>query len=301
VNAPGSRILLLGAGGQIGRALVRVLSDRYALTALTHSDLDITDDGRLAAAIHDAAPDVVVNAAAYTDVDGAESDPDLAVAINAEAPGRLARATHAAGAALVHYSTDYVFDGTGEIPRPEDAPTGPLGAYGRSKLGGEQSIAANCADHLILRTSWVYGAGGKNFVETMLRLGAERERLAVVDDQFGAPTSADVIAEMTVGILAARDGDAGGARGIVHVTCDGSTSWHGFAEEIFDQARRRSVPLVVERVDRISSAKYGAPAPRPRNSRLDCRHLGQRFGLYPPHWKHALERYLDERTGTPKA
>ncbi len=237
---------------------------------------------------------MIVNAAAYTAVDRAESEPERARAINGIAPGVLAREAARNNAALIHVSTDYVFDGTGDRPWTEADRPAPQSVYGRTKLAGEEAIAAAGAAHAILRTSWLYGRG-PNFVRTMLRLGAEREILSVVDDQIGAPTWARPLAQAIDGILSAVAGDPieGLARrgGLFHACCGGAVSWHGFAEEIFRKSTRT---LAVREVRKVTSAEYRAAAPRPMNSRLDCAKLEREFGVRLPEWADALETYLRE-------
>jgi len=236
------RLLLFGKGGQVGWELQRALAPLGELVALGSADADFRDPQSLPALVRAHRPDVIVNAAAHTAVDRAESEPELASAINAVAPGVLAREAAAGGAWLVHYGTDYVFDGSGRAPRDEDAPTGPLGVYGRTKLEGEREIRASGCRHLILRTSWVYGARGGNFAKTMLRLAAERDTLSVVDDQVGAPTGAELLADVTahcLRTLAARP-ELGGT---YHAAAAGETSWHGYACHVIEWARAHGHPV----------------------------------------------------------
>lgn len=241
------------------------------------------------------APDVIVNAAAYTAVDRAESEPEAARQINALAPGVLAEEAKARGALLVHYSTDYVFDGAGSDWRFEDAPTGPLSVYGKTKLEGEQRIAASGADALVLRTSWVYAARGGNFAKTMLRLAAEREQLKVVADQIGAPTGADLLADVTAHLVRATLRDRA-LCGIYHAVASGETSWHAYARHVLGRARDKGLALKVqpEQVEALPSSAYPTPAPRPLNSRLDNHKLQDRFGLVLPHWQVGVDRLLEE-------
>jgi dTDP-4-dehydrorhamnose reductase len=245
-----------------------------------------------------AAPELLVNAAAYTAVDRAEDEPAAAFAINADAPALLAQEAQRRGAALIHYSTDYVFDGTKPEPYVEADPTGPLSVYGRSKLAGEQAIAASGAAHLVLRTSWVYATRGHNFLRTMLRLARSRAVLRVVDDQFGAPTWARTIAEATAMLLSRcmqdRAGVAGALAvrgGLYHATCSGATSWLEFAREIF--ALVPDAERQLRSLEPISSAEYSTAARRPANSRLSCAKLQQEWALELPHWQRALARCLD--------
>lgn len=244
------------------------------------------------------APQLIVNAAAYTAVDRAEKEHDLAMAVNAAAPAILAEEAERIGAGIVHYSTDYVFDGSGTRPWREEDTTGPLNAYGHSKLAGEEAIRASGAAHLILRTSWVYAARGSNFVRTMLRLGQERPELRVVADQHGAPTAARVIADMTGQILAQAGGEfakfLAERGGTTHLCCRGETTWHGLATAIFEFARKHGISLAVQNVEPIRTEEYPTPARRPANSRLDCGRLRERFGLTAPAWQEALSLCVQE-------
>jgi dTDP-4-dehydrorhamnose reductase len=316
VATPGLRhrptILLLGANGQVGWELLRSLRPLGQLVATVRSAsnhpalhgcrvVDLSDHQGLRKLLSEVQPKLIVNAAAYTAVDKAETETALATAVNGTAPAILAEEARRLGAALVHYSTDYVFNGSGQSPWSEEDPPDPINHYGRSKLAGEEAIRASGAVHLILRTSWVYGSHGHNFVKTMLRLGAERQELKVVDDQVGAPTSAHVVADVTGQILAQGRGDLVGllARqgGIVHVCCESETSWHGLAEEIFRRARALRFPLSIRRVLPIPSTDYPTPAKRPRNSRLNCTRLRERFALEPPPWQAALGDVLASLSG----
>ncbi|HMX11724.1 MAG TPA: dTDP-4-dehydrorhamnose reductase, partial [Burkholderiaceae bacterium] len=247
----------------------------------------------LDALLHDVRPDVIVNAAAYTAVDRAESEPDVARQVNAGGVRLLADRAAASGATLVHYSTDYVFDGSGDAPRDEAAPTGPLNVYGLTKLEGEQAIRASGCRHLILRTSWVYAARGGNFARTMLRLAGERERLTVIDDQIGAPTGADLLADVTA--LALRQlRDEPEAGGTYHAVAAGETSWHGYAAQVIEFARSRGQSLRVQAIDPVPTTAFPTPARRPLNSRLDTRRLRDRFDLTLPDWRVGVERMLHE-------
>ena len=294
------RILLLGRDGQLGWELQRALAPLGELIALGHGGDDVPcgDLARpevLAATVRNLRPDVIVNAAAYTAVDRAESEPDLAALVNATAPGVLAREAAALDAWLVHYSTDYVFDGTGDQPRDEAAPTGPLSVYGRSKLDGETLIRASGCRHLILRASWVYAARGGNFMRTMLRLAAERERLSVIGDQVGAPTGAELIADVTAHALrAARTQPALG--GLYHLAAGGETSWHDYARFIIEKARAHGHPVKVpaQAIEAIPTSAFPTPARRPLNSRLATGRLQAAFGLALPHWQRGVERALAE-------
>ena len=299
-------ILLLGGNGQVGSALAAGLAERGRLVigqrtisprlGQTHVAVDLTREASLRETVSAVRPDWIVNAAAYTAVDRAESEPELAEQVNAIAPAILADEARRLGAVLVHYSTDYVFDGLGDQPWREDDTPAPQSVYGRTKLAGERAIAESGCAHLVLRTQWVYAPTGTNFVRTMLRLGSTREQLRVVADQIGAPTSAAVIARTTLALLDQAAPDPVSfcktQGGLVHVACHGATSWHGFALEIFEQARRRGVPSLVREVAPITSAEYPTPARRPLNSRLDLSRLRERFGIVTPTWQEALAETL---------
>lgn len=278
------KILLTGSGGQLGRELKRSLACLGEVTPCDRQSLDLADTDRLRSVLRAAQPDVIVNAAAYTAVDQAETDPAAANAINSIAPGVLAEEAKRLGALLIHYSTDYVFDGAKPAPYSEADAVNPLSAYGRSKLDGEQRIAATGVRHLILRTSWVFGLHGANFLKTMLRIGRERAELRVVADQVGAPTWSRHLADATAALLARRDG----ANGLYHLAAAGETSWHGYAEAIFTEARRAGLIDRVPMVHPITTAEYPLPAPRPANSRLDCSRLAREFNLTLPDWRVGL-------------
>ncbi len=278
------KILLTGCAGQLGRELKRSLASLGELVACDRHQLDLGQPETLRDTVRAVAPTVIVNAAAYTAVDKAESEPAMAEAINATAPAILGEEAKRLGALLIHYSTDYVFDGTKLAPYTESDNATPLAAYGRSKRNGELAIAASGARHLILRTSWVYGLHGANFMKTMLRLGRERSELRVVGDQIGAPTWARHLADVTALILA-RDDVAGG---LYHLAAAGETSWHGYAEAIFAEALAAGLLEKTPLVHRITSADYPLPAPRPGNSRLDCSLFRRDFGLALPDWRTGL-------------
>jgi len=295
------RILLLGRNGQLGWELQRSLAPLGEVVALGSSadegglcgDLaDLEGIARTVAAVR---PDAIVNAAAYTAVDKAESDAERARTINALAPGVLAQAAQRIGAPLVHYSTDYVFDGSGDRPWVETDPTGPLSVYGRTKLEGEQRIAQAQPWHLVLRTSWVYGARGGNFARTMLRLARERDRLTVIDDQFGAPTGADLLADVTAHALRALLADPAKA-GTYHVAAAGETSWNGYARFVVACAQQAGMQLRagVDAVDAVPTSAFPTPAQRPRNSRLDTARLRSTFALHLPQWQQGVARMLQE-------
>ena len=293
------KILLLGKNGQVGWELQRSLAPVGELLALDRHSTDFCGDlsqpERLAQTVRDWRPDVIVNAAAHTAVDKAESEPDLALGLNATAPAALAQAAADIGAWLVHYSTDYVFNGQGEQAWQESDATGPLSVYGQTKLEGEQRIAASGCKHLIFRTSWVYAARGGNFAKTMLRLAAERERLTVIDDQHGAPTGADLIADVTAhAIRQALQQPA--LSGIYHLVASGETSWHGYASHVITQARcvRPDLALRVNEIAPVPTSSFPTPAQRPRNSRLHTGKLQQAFGLVLPPWQAGVNRLLTE-------
>jgi dTDP-4-dehydrorhamnose reductase len=291
------RILLTGTTGQVGGALLGPLSMIGTVLAPNRAELDLSRPESIAAALDRLAPELIVNPAAYTAVDRAEDERALAFRINAEAPARMASWAARRGVPLIHFSTDYVFNGQGERRWREDDPTGPLSVYGASKRAGEEEIGAAAAPHLIVRTSWVYAARGANFLRTMARLAGEREELRVVADQVGAPTAARAIAEAVASIvcrgvtalpeLFARSG------GIVHLACHGETSWHGFAGAIIEGLRARGMALRTTRIVPIATEDYPTRARRPRNSRLDQSRLHEVFGVALPGWAEALAPELD--------
>lgn len=291
------KILVLGSQGQVGWELVRSLLPLGEVVALTRAEADLTQPDQLRAMVRSHQPALIVNAAAYTAVDKAESEESLAYAINAVAPGVLAEEAKRCGALLIHYSTDYVFDGTLDRPYLETDQPNPQSAYGRSKLAGEQAIAATDADYLILRTSWVYGARGQNFMRTILRLAAEREQLRIVADQTGAPTWSRWIADATAHVvreaMRLRQNDQFSS-GIFHLTSSGSTTWHGFATAIIESCRqsRPQERLAVRDIQPILTSQYPLPAKRPANSRLACGKLLGEYGVVSPDWRLALELSL---------
>jgi len=291
------RILLLGTTGQVGWELRRALQPLGEVVALARAQADFDDPESLRACFA-CEPDVVINAVAYTAVDQAETDEERAKRINTQAVGILADEAKRHGSLLVHYSTDYVFDGSGSGAYREDADPAPQSAYGRSKLAGETAIAASGCDHLVLRTSWVFASRGKNFVRTILRLVGERDTLRIVADQYGAPTSARLIADCTARIVAQamRERQAGPfASGVFHLTASGRTSWHGLATRIVDRARALGMnPLKVVAVDAIASTEYPVPAKRPMNSSLDTTQVRERFGLHLPDWTVGVDLCLEE-------
>lgn len=279
------RILLTGKNGQLGWELSRALAPLGDLLALDRAKLDLAVPDRIVSVVRSVRPDIIVNAAAYTAVDQAESEPDAAFAVNARAAGVLAEEAKRAGALLVHYSTDYVFDGSKVAPYVEDDTPNPLNAYGRSKLAGEEAIRATGGPHLILRTSWVYAARGKNFLLAMRRLFLENGTVRVVSDQIGAPTSAGALADATAALL--RQCSPASLSATYHATAGGSTSWHGFASEIA-RLEQASAPHPL-RVVPIASSEYPAPAQRPKNSRLSNEKLLHAFGIELPTWQACLE------------
>lgn len=296
------KIVLFGKNGQVGWELQRSLAPLGELIALDRRSQnhcgDLADKEGIARTIEALQPDVIVNAAAYTAVDKAESEPDMASLINATAPKILAEAAQHAGAWLVHYSTDYVFDGRGDRPWRENDVVNPLGVYGKSKLAGEQGIQATLDKHLIFRTSWVYAARGNNFAKTMLRLAQEREQLSVIDDQIGAPTGAELIADVTAHAIRSAMNRPELA-GLYHLAADGATSWHRYALQVLDFARRQGIELKVplQAIKAISTDEYPTPATRPLNSRLNTDKLKQAFHLELPDWRMGVERMLTEILG----
>ena len=293
------KILLLGKNGQVGWELQRSLSVLGELMALDRHSTpcgDLSQPQRLQETVRALRPDVIVNAAAHTAVDKAESEVDLARTLNATAPGMLAQAAAEVGAWLVHYSTDYVFDGSGEKPWAEGDATGPLGVYGQTKLEGEQAIAASGCRHLIFRTSWVYATRGANFAKTMLRLAAERDQLSVLADQFGAPTGVELIADVTAYALRCVNSNPALA-GVYHLAAAGEVSWHGYASFVIEQARVAGHDLAVKSIAAISTSDYPTPAQRPLNSRLDCGKLCDAFDLKMPDWQVGVTRMLREIEG----
>jgi len=286
------KILLTGKNGQVGWELQRALAPLGEVVAVDRQVLDLASPDSIRAVIREVKPQLIVNPAAYTAVDKAESEPELAHAVNAVAPGVMAEEAERLGAAMLHYSTDYVFDGSKEGAYTEEDRTNPCNVYGKTKLAGEEAVQGSGAAHIILRTSWVYGARGKNFLLTMLRLAREREELKIVADQIGAPTWSRMIAEASAQILAQRIGHWHEMAGLYHFTAGGSTSWHGFASKIVELGEIPVKPRIVP----IPTSEYPLPAVRPKNSILSNRKLATTFGLVMPEWEQSL-RLCMERDG----
>ena len=294
------KILLLGKNGQVGWELQRALAPLGEVVALDFDSpaplsADFSRPESLAATVRAVAPQIIVNAAAHTAVDKAESEPDFARLLNAASPAVLAREAKTLGAWLMHYSTDYVFDGSGSTPWLEDSPTGPLSVYGATKLEGEDAIRASGCKHLILRTSWVYAARGGNFAKTMLKLAKERDALNVIDDQIGSPTGADLLADLTAhalrGALVHPE-----LAGTYHAVAQGETSWHGYARHVIEFARAAGQPIKVapDAIHAVPTSAFPTPARRPANSRMNTHKLRTAFGLTLPPWQAGVERMLTE-------
>ena len=292
------KFLLTGKNGQVGFELQRALAPLGEVVAVDRSACDLADPDAIRALIAGLRPDVIVSPAAYTAVDRAESDATTAHAINATAPGVIGEAARAIGAVVVHYSTDYVFDGSGEGAYRESDTPNPQSVYGRTKLAGEQALQASGADHLIFRTSWVFGAHGGNFAKTMLRLASERDVLKVVADQYGAPTPAALLADATAQVLGRlqREGRHGFPFGLYHLVADGVTTWHAYAQAVVSAAAAAGKPLKIAAADieAIPTSAYPVPAPRPANSRLNTDQFRQAFGLRLPPWEEGLAHVLQQ-------
>jgi len=285
------RVLVLGSTGQLGVELVKAIPAEFDLCALSRRDVDLSDGKALRAAVQHTAPQFIVNAAAYTAVDRAESEEDLAYALNVTAPWTLAQEALRLDAWLIHFSTDYVFNGSGRVPWKEAGSPHPLNAYGRTKLEGELAVESTCCKHLTFRTSWVYAAHGNNFLRTMLRLATQRPTLSIVDDQTGAPTSAGELARGVCHVLGQLRDGATPEPGIYHMTCAGSTSWFGFAQAIFAcYADKVPTPALVP----ISTKDFPTPAARPHNSVLNCDKVERMFGLRLALWEDALKQVIEE-------
>ncbi len=290
-------ILVTGSNGQVGRELTLALAPLSQVVALDRAGFDLSDPERIADALARVAPDLIVNAAAYTAVDKAESEPDLVFAINAQGPGLLAQLAQARGIPLIHYSSDYVFAGDGTAPYREDDPKGPVSVYGASKLAGEEAIRAATPRHVILRTSWVFAAHGQNFLRTMLNLAATRDSLNIVADQIGAPTSAALIARVTAELVQKLLADqAGFAYGTYHLAAAGQTSWHGYAAFLIGQARQMgfAVKLADKAIKPIPASANPTPAARPANSRLDTAKLQSALAHALPRWEDGVMDVLGQ-------
>lgn len=287
-------ILIIGKNGQVGWELCRTLAPLGRLVCVDYPEIDLTSPASIRQWVRDTRPRVIVNAAAYTAVDKAETDTESCQQINGIAPGLLAEEAKSLGSLLVHYSTDYVYDGTKSSPYVEEDAPNPLGAYGRSKLAGDQAVLQVDPDHLIFRLCWVYGARGQNFMLTMMRLAREREKLRVVRDQVGCPTWSRMIAETTALALAQSlaKGDAGPRKGIYHLAASGHTSWHGFAEAII--GRMPAEGKKCASIEPITTAEYPVAAKRPAYSVLSCAKLQRTFGLQLPDWEESLGRVLEK-------
>jgi dTDP-4-dehydrorhamnose reductase len=295
------KILLLGKNGQVGWELQRSLAPLGEVLALDrHSATywgDLSKPEQLAQTVLAYKPDFIVNAAAHTAVDKAESEPEQAKLLNTDAPAALAIAAAQVGAWLVHYSTDYVFDGSGTHPRQEDEGTGPLSVYGQTKLDGEKAIVASGCKYLIFRTSWVYGARGGNFAKTMLRLAQERDKLTVINDQHGAPTGADLIADVTAHAMRrVQNTQIISLSGVYHLVASGETTWHGYASYVLERAKdlKPDLQFKAAEVAPVATSAFPTPAARPRNSRLCTQKIQQSFGLVLPPWEQGVDRMLAE-------
>ncbi|MEI1373650.1 dTDP-4-dehydrorhamnose reductase [Nostoc sp. UHCC 0926] len=285
-------ILLIGSNGQVGKELQQILPSSSNIISVARPTVDLAQPDTLCSVIRSNQPQIIINAAAYTAVDKAESEPELASAINAIAPLIIAQESQKLGAFLIHISTDYVFDGNGYRPYLETDATNPLSVYGKTKLAGEEAIRETCAHHLILRTAWVYGTFGKNnFVKTMLRLGAERQQLRVVADQIGSPTWAQDIATIIAQMIPQLTPEISDT---YHYTNSGVASWYDFAVAIFEEAQQLGFPLKVERIVPITTAEYLTPARRPAYSVLACGKISAILGTYPPHWRERLRQMLTD-------
>jgi dTDP-4-dehydrorhamnose reductase len=291
------RFFITGANGQLSFELQRALAPLGDVVACGRDACDLSNPDSTRTAVRAAKPDVIFNAGAYTAVDKAESEPDLASAVNGDAPGILGEEAAKLGALVIHYSTDYVFDGKKTTAYREEDATNPLGVYGKTKLAGEKALAASGAGHLIFRTSWVFGAHGKNFIKTILRLAASRDELRIVADQVGAPTGAALLADASAHIAARylRDGSENFPFGLYHLAAAGETSWHGFARHIVAKAAAANAPLqaTINLIHPIPAVEYPTPAARPANSRLDTSKFRTAFGLHLADWKHGVDQVLD--------
>jgi dTDP-4-dehydrorhamnose reductase len=291
---PTLRILLTGSNGQVGRALQQTLPPLGKVVALDRSALDLANRDAIRNAVRECRPQLIINAAAYTAVDRAETEPDLAMAVNGIAPGVLAEEAHRINAVLLHYSTDYVFDGTKTTPYLETDKPSPLNVYGKTKLAGEDAIRATGAAHYILRTSWVYAAEGANFLNTILRLANERPELRIVNDQTGAPTWAGAIADLTAQLLATGQRGENPSYGLYNLTASGAVTWFGFAQAILAEAQK-TADRAMPRLTPITTAEYPLPARRPANSRLDTTRLNETFGIRPAPWQDMMAQCMRQK------
>lgn len=299
--APSDRptILITGRNGQVGRALMRALPAHADVIAVGRDECDLTYPAGITSYLEELRPDLIINPAAYTAVDKAETERDLAMKVNAGAPAALAAVAAELGVPIIHYSTDYVFDGNKDgFYRESDLPN-PLSVYGASKLAGEEAVRLRQPKHVILRVSWVFSADGRNFLKTILRLARDRDKLSIVSDQQGAPSSADMIAAATVKVVDRLLSEADPEYGTYHLAAEGETSWHGYAQHIVAEAARIGVPLMVtpDLVLPISSADYPTAAARPRNSRLDTEKFRTEFDYTPANWREEVSRILGELKG----
>ena len=291
------RFFITGANGQLGFELQRALAPLGEVVAFARADCDLSNPDSIRAAVREAKPDVIFNAGAYTAVDKAESEPDLAHAINAFAPGIIGEEAAKMGALVIHYSSDYVFDGAKASAYSETDIPNPLGVYGMTKLAGEQALVASGAMHLIFRTSWVYGLNGKNFIKTILRLASERAELKIVADQFGAPTGAYLLADVSAHVFARylREGADSFPFGLYHLTASGETSWHELARHVVAKATAADWKLLAtpDRILPITTSQYPTPAARPANSRLNTSKFSEAFGLQLPDWRNGIDQVMD--------
>lgn len=301
------RVLLFGSDGQLGQQLLGMM-DKQSIELFTcsrqggsqanHIELDLSDFGAVKMALKEVEADVVINAAAYTAVDQAESERELAMAVNAEAVRLMASELKTRDAKIIHFSSDYVYDGSGQHAKTEEETTQPLNFYGMSKLKGDEAIMLSGVQHTIFRTSWVFSSHGSNFVKSMLKHGREKNSLKIVDDQVGSPTSTRLLAELSLQALSSYlNSDGEKVSGLFHVCCSGFTSWFGFADQIFEQAKGLGFELAVEELLPIKTSEYPTPARRPFNSRLDCRKLEECFGIKLPLWQEELAKVLIEIKG----
>jgi len=282
------KILVTGCNGQVGFLLTKALKDKVELLALTRQELDITNEALVNKTINDFKPNVVINAAAYTAVDKAENEEELAFAINSNGPEYLAKAASKVNASIIHISTDYVFEGNKSGQYLETDPVNPQGVYGKSKLAGEVAVSKNCRKHIILRTAWIFGEHGNNFVKTMLKLGKERDTLSIVSDQFGGPTYAGDIAKAIIEIVNKIDTCEEIQWGVYHYSGIPHVSWYEFAENIFAKAQQKEVLKNTPKLTAISTEEFPTPAKRPKNSKLNCQAIEKEFGIMPSNWKEEL-------------